>query len=83
MLVMFECTVVWQRLRTLREFRTMSVTPYDTQVYRSGQWSICRTDELVPGDVISLGKHLVIQCIYTDISYRHCSTSYRRSSNPS
>ncbi|KAG8757399.1 hypothetical protein FRC14_002103 [Serendipita sp. 396] len=67
MLVMFECTVVWQRLRTLREFRTMSVMPYDIQVYRSGKWSTCRTDELVPGDVVSIARPIGDQAIPADI----------------
>ncbi|CAG8545371.1 10752_t:CDS:10, partial [Acaulospora colombiana] len=35
----------------------MSVVPYDIQVYRSGKWSTCRTDELIPGDVVSVGEN--------------------------
>lgn len=67
MLVMFECTVVWQRLRTLKEFRTMSVVPYDIQVYRSGKWSVCRTDELIPGDVVSIARPSADQSIPADL----------------
>ncbi|PVF98731.1 putative calcium-transporting ATPase [Serendipita vermifera] len=67
MLVMFECTVVWQRLRTLREFRTMSVVPYDIQVYRSGKWSTCRTDELIPGDIVSIARPSADQSIPADL----------------
>ncbi|KAF7303745.1 Cation-transporting ATPase [Mycena indigotica] len=71
MLVMFECTVVWQviivyqsakttdinspqRVRTLTEFRTMSVEPYPIQCYRDNKWQEIQTDKLLPGDVISL-----------------------------
>ncbi|KAJ7049439.1 hypothetical protein C8F01DRAFT_1069054 [Mycena amicta] len=54
MLVMFECTVVWQRVRTLTEFRTMSVQPYPIQCYRDKKWQEIQTDKLLPGDVISL-----------------------------
>ncbi|KAF7313779.1 Cation-transporting ATPase [Mycena chlorophos] len=60
MLVMFECTVVWQarihlsRVRTLTEFRTMSVQPYPIQCYRDKKWQEVQTDQLLPGDVISL-----------------------------
>ncbi|KAF7368991.1 Cation-transporting ATPase [Mycena venus] len=54
MLVMFECTVVWQRVRTLTEFRTMSVAPYPIQCYRDKKWQEVQTDKLLPGDVISL-----------------------------
>ncbi|KAI9457603.1 endoplasmic reticulum Ca-transporting P-type ATPase [Lactarius psammicola] len=54
MLVVFECTVVWQRLRTLTEFRTMSVAPFPIQVLRDSKWSVLQSDELLPGDVVSL-----------------------------
>ncbi|TRM59042.1 hypothetical protein BD626DRAFT_437524 [Schizophyllum amplum] len=59
MLVVFECTVVWQRVRTLTEFRTMSVQPFPIQVYRDGKWTEMHTDKLLPGDVVSLvrGQH--------------------------
>lgn len=54
MLVAFESTVVWQRLRTLAEFRTMGIKPYAIWVYRVGRWSEIQTDELFPGDLISV-----------------------------
>jgi cation-transporting ATPase 13A1 len=54
MLVVFECTVVWQRLRTLTEFRTMSVAPFPIQVLRDSKWSVLQSDELLPGDIVSL-----------------------------
>lgn len=54
MLIVFECTTVFQRLRTLNEFRTMSIKPYNIQVYRSSKWSEVSTDELVPGDLVSV-----------------------------
>ena len=38
MLVAFESTVVWQRQRTLNEFRGMSIKPYDIYVYREKKW---------------------------------------------
>lgn len=55
MLVMFECTVVWQRLRTLTEFRTMSVEAFPIMVCRDGRWGQIQSDELLPGDVVSVG----------------------------
>ena len=58
MRIMFECTVVWQRVRTLTEFRSMSIEPYPIQCYRDGKWVKVQTDELLPGDVVSLGKCL-------------------------
>ncbi|GJJ12990.1 hypothetical protein Clacol_007239 [Clathrus columnatus] len=54
MLVVFECTVVFQRVRTLAEFRTMSIAPYAIQCRRGGKWATVQTDELLPGDVVSI-----------------------------
>ena len=51
MLVVFECTVVFQRLRTLSEFRTMSIKPYAIWVYRAGKWAEMQTSDLLPGDL--------------------------------
>ncbi|KAF5366234.1 hypothetical protein D9758_005764 [Tetrapyrgos nigripes] len=56
MLVVFECTVVWQRVRTLTEFRTMSVTPYQISVYRDGKWKKISSDTLLPGDIVSVTR---------------------------
>ena len=76
MLIVFECTVVWQvrgiysvcnacltngrpqRVRTLTEFRTMSIAPYPIQCKRDGKWTTLQTDELLPGDVVSIGVSL-------------------------
>ena len=56
MLVGFESTVVWQRQRTLNEFRGMSIQPYDTWVYRQRQWEQITSDKLLPGDLVSVGR---------------------------
>ncbi|EAU86785.2 ATPase [Coprinopsis cinerea okayama7 len=56
MLIMFECTVVYQRVRTLTEFRTMNVTPYPIQCYRDSKWIEIQTDKLLPGDVVSVAR---------------------------
>ncbi|PWN43325.1 putative SPF1-P-type ATPase [Ceraceosorus guamensis] len=56
MLVVFEATVVFQRLRTLNEFRTMSIQPYQIQVHRAGAWKEVSTTELLPGDVVSVTR---------------------------
>lgn len=55
-LVAFECTVVFQRLRTLREFRTMSIQPYQVQVFREGKWQEISSAELLPGDIMSVTR---------------------------
>ncbi|KAL6863572.1 putative Ca2+ pump [Trichoderma novae-zelandiae] len=56
MLVAFESTVVWQRQRTLNEFRGMSIKPYDVWVYRLGKWTEIQSDALLPGDLVSVGR---------------------------
>ncbi|TEA16699.1 Manganese-transporting ATPase 1 [Colletotrichum sidae] len=56
MLVAFESTVVWQRQRTLNEFRGMSIQPYDVYVYRMGKWAEIMSDKLLPGDLVSVGR---------------------------
>ncbi|KAI1631514.1 cation pump, Ca2+ pump [Biscogniauxia mediterranea] len=56
MLVAFESTVVWQRQRTLNEFRGMSIKPYDVWVYRLGKWTEIQSDQLLPGDLVSVGR---------------------------
>nr|UJH94586.1 Spf1 [Starmerella bombicola] len=54
MLVSFESTVVYQRQRTMTEFRSMSLKPYAVQVFRNGKWSEVQTPELLPGDLVSV-----------------------------
>ena len=56
MLVVFESTVVWQRQRTLNEFRGMSIKPYDVWVFRQNKWEETQSDKLLPGDLISVGR---------------------------
>lgn len=56
MLVIFECTVVFQRITSLREFKTMSIEPFMVKCRREGRWldEGISTSRLVPGDVIRL-----------------------------
>ena len=56
MLVAFESTVVWQRQRTLNEFRAMSIKPYELWVYRESSWIQTTSDKLLPGDLVSVGR---------------------------
>ncbi|KAL2003842.1 hypothetical protein VTN02DRAFT_2059 [Thermoascus thermophilus] len=56
MLVAFESTVVWQRQRTLTEFRGMNIKPYDVWVYREGEWQEITSDKLLPGDLMSVNR---------------------------
>ena len=56
MLVGFESTVVWQRQRTLTEFRGMSIQPYDIWVYRQKRWQQITSNKLLPGDLVSVSR---------------------------
>ena len=58
MLVTFECTVAWQRVRTFAGFYSMSIEPYTIQYHRDGKWDKFQSDGLLPGDVVSLGEWL-------------------------
>lgn len=56
MLVMFECTVVHQRLRNLRELHSLQTPKQRLSVYRAGKWEVVPGEALLPGDVISIGR---------------------------
>lgn len=56
MLVVFESTVVWQRQRTMNEFRSMSIKPYDLWVFRKNKWEEIQSNKLLPGDLVSVGR---------------------------
>lgn len=71
MLVVFECTVVWQRVRTLTEFRTMSIAPFPIQCYRDSKWVEIQSDRLLPGDVVSIVCHQNETTVPADILLVH------------
>lgn len=56
MLVSFESTVVGQRLKNLKDVRSLQQPKQDLQVYRRGGWIRLPGDHLLPGDVVSLGR---------------------------
>ncbi|KAI9188908.1 putative cation-transporting ATPase 1 [Blastocladiella emersonii ATCC 22665] len=72
MLATFESTVVGQRVRTLQEFRGMTHPPRPIAVRRDGKWASVNSDDLVPGDIVSVPRaarddHVVpCDCILLD-----------------
>ncbi|XP_050535234.1 endoplasmic reticulum transmembrane helix translocase [Daktulosphaira vitifoliae] len=56
MLVLFECTLVKQQLRNMEEIRNMGNKPFSLNVYRNKKWHSILSDELTPGDLVSVTR---------------------------
>jgi len=58
MVLLFEGTVVFQRLKSLQALRGMGNPPRPVFVYRNNTWRAIESTELLPGDIISLTRHM-------------------------
>ncbi|XP_048327551.1 probable manganese-transporting ATPase PDR2 isoform X2 [Ziziphus jujuba] len=56
MLFMFEATMAKSRLKTLTELRRVRVDNQTLMVHRCGKWVKLSGTELLPGDVVSIGR---------------------------
>ncbi len=57
MILMFEGTVVFSRLKSLQALTGMGSKPRPVYVYRMGEWVEVESCDVLPGDIVSLTRH--------------------------
>lgn len=67
MLVVFECTLVQQQLRNMSEIRKMGNKPYTINVFRGNRWQHLKSDQLLPGDLVSITRSQHDQLVPCDL----------------
>lgn len=67
MLVLFECTLVKQQLRNMAEIRNMGNQSINLFVYRNKKWQLISSDQLTPGDMVSITRAHDTQTVPCDL----------------
>ncbi|EYC39599.1 hypothetical protein Y032_0649g1113, partial [Ancylostoma ceylanicum] len=67
MLMTFEATLVKAQLKNMQEIRNMGNKAFMIQVYRNHKWVKIKTDELVSGDIVSIGRSSDEQVVPCDM----------------
>ncbi|VDM65646.1 unnamed protein product, partial [Strongylus vulgaris] len=67
MLMTFEATLVKAQLKNMQEIRNMGNKSFMIQVYRNHKWVKIKTDELVSGDIVSIGRSSDEQAVPCDM----------------
>ncbi|EPR79370.1 putative cation-transporting ATPase [Spraguea lophii 42_110] len=62
MMVLFEMGVVFQRIVTMKEFKTMNLKVYDVVRIVDGKEEKIKTSELYPGDIILVNNKMQVPC---------------------
>ncbi|CAB3406055.1 unnamed protein product [Caenorhabditis bovis] len=67
MLMTFEATLVKQQMKNMSEIRNMGNKSYEINVYRNRKWIKIKTEKLVPGDVVLIGRSSEDQTVPCDL----------------
>ncbi|CAJ0932793.1 unnamed protein product, partial [Mesorhabditis belari] len=67
MLMTFEASLVKQQMRNMSEIRNMGNKSYLIYAYRFNRWNRIRTEELVPGDIVSITRGADDQTVPCDV----------------
>uniref|UniRef100_A0A8R1DII5 Cation-transporting ATPase n=1 Tax=Caenorhabditis japonica TaxID=281687 RepID=A0A8R1DII5_CAEJA len=67
MLMTFEATLVKQQMKNMSEIRNMGNKTYMINVLRGKKWQKIKTEELVAGDIVSIGRGADEECVPADL----------------